>query len=103
MLNTKIRTPAKNGFAKNDIWERYFKQQNQNARIYDDSVFQTSLSEVSQGSALLPLLFNIVLNDVLVVLKMSQLYDFANDNIIPEEANNSEGPTFIASPLQIWH
>ena len=36
------------------------------------------------------ILFNIVLNDLLAVSKKSQLYDFANDSTISDEANSTD-------------
>ena len=37
-----------------------------------------------------PILFNILLNDLLAVLKKSQLYNFADDNTISAEANSTD-------------
>ena len=37
-----------------------------------------------------PILFNIFLNDLLAVLKKSQLYNFADDNTISAEANSTD-------------
>ena len=43
-----------------------------------------------QGSVLRQILFSIFLNDIVAVLKKSQLYNFADDNTIYAEANSTD-------------
>ena len=69
----------------------YLKRRRQNVKIHDlFSSFQTLLSGVLQGSVMGPMLFNIFFSGLLVVLKESQLYNFADDNTISAEASSTE-------------
>ena len=69
----------------------YLKRRRQNVKIHDlFSSFQTLLSGVLQGSVMGPMLFNIFFSGLLVVLKKSQLYNFADDNTISAEASSTE-------------
>ena len=80
------------GFSKktvNFIYS-YLKRRKQNEKIenfYSD--FLTLLSEVvSQGSILSPIFFNLLLNDLLATLKMSELYNFVDHNTISTGSKN---------------
>ena len=52
------------------------------------SNFLTLLSGVPQGSILGSILFNIFLNDILSTLKLSALFNFADDNTISTSPDN---------------
>ena len=54
------------------------------------SSFQTLLSGLPQRSILGPILFNIFRNNLLTVLKKSQLYNFADDNTISAVSKSTD-------------
>ena len=61
----------------------YLKQRKQCANVNNiQSAFQTLLSGVSQGSILVPLLFSILLNDVIGFVEKYLLYSFADDKTV---------------------
>ena len=61
----------------------YLKRRKQNVKInHILSTFQSLISGVPQRSILSPILFNIFLNDLLMTLKNSEIYNFADDNAI---------------------
>ena len=67
----------------------YLKRRKQNVKIenfYSD--FLTLLSGVPQGCILGPIFFNLFLNDLLETLKMTELYNFADDNTISIASKN---------------
>ena len=67
----------------------YLKRRKQKVKVNNVlSDFLTLLSGVPQGSILGPILFNIFLNDLLSTLKLSDLFNFADDNTISATADN---------------
>ena len=67
----------------------YLKRRNQKVNVNNVlSDFLTLRSGVPQGSILGPILFNIFLNDLLSTLKVSNLFNFADDKTISATADN---------------
>ena len=67
----------------------YLKRRKQNVKIenfYSD--FLTLLSGVPHGSILDPILFNLFLNDLLTTFKMSEPYNFGDNNTISSASKN---------------
>ena len=67
----------------------YLKRRGQRVRMDDiQSSLQILISEAPQGSILGRILFNIFLNDLLEVLKNSNIYNFADYNTISIGSKN---------------
>ena len=77
------------GFSRNSLvfFYSYLKRTKPNVvKNIAQSIFQILLSGVPQGSILRPILFNILINDLLWISK-SALLNFANDNTISAAEN----------------
>ena len=69
----------------------YLKRRGQRVRIDDIlSSFQVLIYGVHQGSILDMILFNIFVNDLLEVLKNSDVFNFADDNTISVVSKNRD-------------
>ena len=69
----------------------YLQRTGQRVRMDDiQSSLQILISEVLQESIFGRILFNIILNDLLVVLKNSYIYNFTGDNTISVASKKTE-------------
>ena len=67
----------------------YLKHQKQSVKINNiSSFFRTILLGVRQGSILVPILFNIFINNLLLWLTKSELHSFTDDNTIAVTCKN---------------
>ena len=76
---------------KTTFFSSYLKRRGQRVRIDDVvSYLQVSITGVPQVSILVPILFNIFLNDLLEVFKSCDIYNFADDNTISVASKNRD-------------
>ena len=69
----------------------YLKRRKQNVKLKNtNSDFDILLSGVPLGSVLGPILFNIFMNSFFLLIKNSDLHNFADDNTILSAANYIE-------------
>ena len=69
----------------------YLKRRNQNVKLNNtNSDFDILLSGVPLGSVLGPILFNIFMNSLFLLIKNSDLHNFADDKTILSAANDIE-------------
>ena len=73
------------GFSENalTLFFSYLKRRKQSVQINNTySTFQLLLCFVQQGSILVPILFNLFINDLFMYIKNSDRHNFADDNTI---------------------
>ena len=88
------------GFTKESLqlisdYLSYSKQRTKIGSAYSDWV--SVIHGIPQGSMLGPLLFNIFINDIFLVVKKSDICDFADDNTLYSHGSNL---TLILSNLE---